>query len=62
MWFRGICLFDTEGKGVCDSVPACKLVVEVDYERIVPPVKGRQQAKETKQSDLRRTEEDRHFT
>lgn len=34
---------------------ACELVVEVDYQRVVPPVKGGEQMKETKEADLRRT-------
>lgn len=38
---------------------ACELVVEVDYQRVVPPVKGGEQMKETKEAHLRRTEADR---
>ncbi len=37
---------------------ACELVVEVDHQRVVPPVKGGQQMKETEEADLRRTEEE----
>lgn len=44
---------DTEGKGGL----ACELVVEVDYQWVVPPVKAREQMKETKEAHLRRTEE-----
>ena len=40
---------------------ACELVVEVDYQRVVPPVKGRQQMKEAKEADLWRTEEHREI-
>ncbi len=36
---------------------ACELVVEVHYQRVVPPVKGGQQMKEAKEADLRGTEE-----
>lgn len=42
-------------------VLACELVVEVDYQRVVPPVKGGEQMKETKEADLRRTEEGREI-
>lgn len=55
----GICFCDTEGKGLCVRVLACELVVEVNYQRVVPPVKGGEQMKETKEADLRGTEEDR---
>lgn len=66
---EGICLCDTEGKGVCVcacvnvcvGALACELVVEVDYQRVVPPIKGGEQMKETKEADLRRTEEDREI-
>lgn len=40
----------------CLRLLACELVVEVDYQRVVPPVKGGEQMKETKEADLRRTE------
>lgn len=44
---------------VCVCVLACELVVEIDYQRVVPPVKGRKQMKEAKEADLRRTERGR---
>jgi len=56
----GICFCDPGGKGVRESVLACQLVVEVDYQRVVPPVKGGEKVKETKQAHLRRTDEDRN--
>lgn len=48
---------------VCEHLRllACELVVEVDYQRVVPPVKGGEQMKETKEADLRRTEEGREI-
>lgn len=36
---------------------ACELIVEVYYQRVVPPVKGGEKVKETKEAHLRRTEE-----
>ena len=39
-------------------VLACELAVQVDYQRVVPPVKGGEQMKEAKEADLRRTEEE----
>lgn len=55
----GTCFCDTVGKGVCAL--ACELVVEVDYQRVVPPVKGREQMKEAKEAHLWRTEEHREI-
>lgn len=55
---------DTErgmGGSACTSALACELVVEVDYQRVVPPVKGGQQMKETKEAHLRRTVEYREI-
>lgn len=46
---------------VYERVLATELVVEVDNQRVVPPVKGGEQMKETKEADLRRTEEDREI-
>lgn len=46
---------------VCMCVLACELVVEIDYQRVVPPVKGGKQTKETKEADLRRTEKGREI-
>lgn len=46
---------------VCLCVLACKLVVEIDYQRVVPPVKGGKQMKEAKEADLRRTERGREI-
>lgn len=59
-----ICLCDTVGSvraRVCVCVLACELVVEIDYQRVVPPVKGGKQKKETKEADLRRTEKGREI-
>lgn len=46
---------------MCVSALACELVVEVNYQRVVPPVKGGKQTKETKEADLRRTGEEREI-
>lgn len=40
---------------------ACELVVEVDYQRVVPPVKGGEQMKETEEAHLGRTEKYREI-
>lgn len=52
------------GLRMCVFVRACELVVQVDDQRVVPPVKGGEQIKETEEAHLRRTVEDRetHFT
>lgn len=46
---------------VLERVLACELVVEVYYQRVVPPVKGGEKMKETKEAHLRRTEEHREI-
>lgn len=59
---RDFCLCGTVGSVlvcVCVCVLACELVVEIDYQRVVPPVKGGKQMKEAKEADLRRTERGR---
>lgn len=43
---------------VCVRVLACELIVEVDDQRVVPPVKGREQMKETQEAHLRGAEEE----
>lgn len=45
----------------CVCVLACELVVEIDDQRVVPPVKGGKQMKEAKEADLRRTERGAHI-
>ena len=40
---------------------ACELVVEVDNQRVVPPVKGGEQMKEAKEADLWRTKTEIHL-
>lgn len=40
-------------------VLACELVIEVNDQRVVPPVKGGEQMKETEEAHLRRAEEGR---
>lgn len=40
-------------------VLACEVVVEIYDQRVVPPVKGGEKVKETKEAHLRRTEEHR---
>lgn len=44
---------------VCERVLAGKLVIEVNDQRVVPPVKGEEQMKETEEAHLRRAEEGR---
>lgn len=44
---------------LCVRVLACKLVIEVNDQRVVPPVKGEEQMKETEEAHLRRAEEGR---
>lgn len=63
---EGICLCGTVGSArvcvrECACVLACELVVEIDDQRVVPPVKGGKQMKEAKEADLRRTERGGHI-
>lgn len=44
------------GGGLFVEALACELVVEVDHQRVVPPVKAWEQMKETKEAHLRRAE------
>lgn len=55
----GFVFVTQQGKGVCVFVKvlACQLVIEVNYQRVIPPVKGGEQMKEPKEAHLRRTEE-----
>lgn len=46
---------------VCARALACELIVEVYYQRVVPPVKGGEKMKETKEAHLRRTEKYREI-
>lgn len=48
----------TRKRDVCERALARELVVEVDNQRIVPPVKGGEQMKEAKEGHLWGTEED----
>lgn len=43
---------------MCEGEPACELVVEVDYQRVVPPIKGSEQTKESQEARLRKAEEE----
>lgn len=42
-------------------VLACELVIEVNDQRVVPPVKGGEQMKETEEAHLRRAEKGRRI-
>lgn len=46
---------------VCMRGLACELGIEVNDQRVVPPVKGGEQMKETQEAHLRRAEEGREI-
>lgn len=46
---------------VCMRRLACELGIEVNDQRVVPPVKGGEQMKETQEAHLRRPEEGREI-